>query len=117
MSHDDRYYSVMVFQRFIKRRRTAKKDKDPSNQERFLANNYGTLPAANLKERQTITNTFTKFIRTNLVVDSKTFLSTTLGSIQRKKILKETRNRKLELQDKKTNALIQSYIQSKEIKD
>jgi hypothetical protein len=117
MSHDDRYYTVMVFQRYIRRRRTSKKDKDPSNKERFLTNSYGTLPAANLKERQIITNTFTKFIRTNLVVDSKTFLSTTLGSEQRKKILKETRTRKLELQDKKTNALIQSYVQSKEVKD
>ena len=116
MSHDDKYYSVMVFQRYIRRRRLARKDKDISDNDRYFKNNHGVLPAANLKERQIITNSFSSFIRTNLIVDSRIFLSATLASKNRKKILNESKNRNMSLNDKKGNVLIQAYIHSKEIK-
>lgn len=116
MSHDDRYYSVMVFQRYIRRRRISKKDKDPSGNEKYYKNIHGVLPAANLKERQIMTNSFSIFMRNNLVVDSKLFLQTTMAQKYRKKILSDTKNKKISLSDKKTNILVQSYIQSKEIK-
>jgi len=115
MSHDDRYYSVMIFQRYIRRRRLSKKEKETDKNDRYV-NSYGVLPAANLQERQIICNSFSQFVRNNLVVDSKTFVQSAMTPSTRKKILSETKNRRLSLNDKKTNVLLQSYIQSKEIK-
>ena len=116
MSNDDRYYSVMVFQRYIRRRRTHKKDKDPSGNEKYHKFNGHIFPAINMKDRQLVSSSFTTFIRNNLVVDSNTFLKATLGSKQRKKILAATRKAELELEDAKANALIQSYAQSREVR-
>jgi len=93
MSHDDRYYSVMVFQRYIRRRRILKKDKDQNTHEKYFRNVHGVLPTANLKERQIIMNSFSVFMRNNLVVDSKTFLQTTIAQKYRKKILSDTKNK------------------------
>jgi len=116
-SGGDVYYSVIVFQRYIRRRRKAKKDKDPKGPEKVYKIGSSKFPITNIKERQLILNSFNAYIKNNLVVNRDTFLKAAVGSKQRKKILAETKRVKLELNDGKANSLVQSYIQSKEIKN
>ena len=64
-----------------------------------------------------IANSFISFIRNNFMVDSKTFLKATMSSRQVKKILAANRKTELELEDANVNALIQSFAQSRQIKN
>lgn len=115
-SHGDAFYSVIVFHRYVRRRRTARKDKDPKGEEKVNKLGWSSFPVTNLKERQLIMNSFNSFIRNSLVVDKDSLLKVTIGTKQRKRILAATKRARLDLDDTKGNPLIQSYVQSKEIK-
>jgi hypothetical protein len=115
-SHGDSFYSVIIFHRYVRRRRTARKDKDPKGEEKVNKLGWSSFPITNLKERQLIMNSFDSFIRNSLVVDKDSLLKVTVGTKQRKRILAATRRARLDLDDAKANPLIQSYVQAKEIK-
>jgi len=102
------YFSIMIFQRYIRRRRSARKSKDPPESERYHKFGSCIFPAANIKDRHLITSSFSMFIKNNLVVDRKTFMKATISTKQRKKIIAATRKAELELEDTYANALIQA---------
>ena len=45
------YFSVAVFQRYIRRRRTTRKSKDPPNNEKYHRIGNNIFPSYNIKDR------------------------------------------------------------------
>lgn len=108
------FYLIVVFQRYIRRRRTMKRARDPDPNDRCYTINKCRFPTVNITDRRIICSSLSKFVEISLVVDRDTFLRVGIEPSQRKKILKASDKAELEIEDAKNNALILSYAKFKD---
>lgn len=116
MRKRERCFSVLVFQRYIRRRRTFRKNKDQDPNERCYKIGRSMFPSANISDRHIIAQSMNNFIESHMNVDQDTFLKACMGSNERRKIIKSSFKAELEIEDKRNNALIQTVAHYREIK-